>query len=90
MFTEKAKIVDSGSLCSTRETTGSKLQYEPCLFSVACSYTNLSIAGENWRLGKGSCAEKAKIVDRGSLCSEPESTGCNLQYDPYLFSVAGS
>ena len=28
-FTEKAKIVDSGSLCSALENTGSKLQYEP-------------------------------------------------------------
>ena len=34
--------------------------------------------------------EKAKIVDRGSLCSEPESTGCKLQYDPDPFSVACS
>ena len=36
-FTEKAKIVDGRSVCSTPERTGSKLQYEPHLFSVARS-----------------------------------------------------
>ena len=36
-FTEKAKIVDSGSLCIATESTGSKLQYKPYLFSVAGS-----------------------------------------------------
>ena len=36
-FTEKAKIVDSGSLCSALESTGSKLQYEPHLYTVAHS-----------------------------------------------------
>ena len=47
-FAEKAKIVDRGSLCSTLESTGSKLQYDPYLISVACSYTELSISGEIW------------------------------------------
>ena len=42
------------------------------------------------RSGKGSFTEKDKIFDRGSLCSEPESTGCKLQYELYLFSVACS
>ena len=32
--TEKAKIVDRSCLCSAPESTGSKLQYEQCLFSV--------------------------------------------------------
>ena len=36
-YTEKTKIVDRGSLCSAHESTGSKLQHEPYLFSVACS-----------------------------------------------------
>ena len=45
------------------------------------------IRGEIGRLGKGSFTENAKIVDRGALCSEPESTGCKLQYDPDHFSV---
>ena len=36
-FTEKAKIVDKGSLCSALESTGCKLESEPCLFSVECS-----------------------------------------------------
>ena len=36
-FTEKAKIVDRSFLCSASESTGSKLQYEQCLFSVGCS-----------------------------------------------------
>ena len=40
------------------------------------------------RSGNGSFTEKAKIVDRGSICSTPESTGCNVQYEPFLFSIA--
>ena len=36
-FTEKAMIVDRSSLCSAPENTGSKLQNEHYLFSVACS-----------------------------------------------------
>ena len=31
------------------------------------------------KIGKGSSIEKAKIVDRGSLCNAPESTGSKLQ-----------
>ena len=34
--------------------------------------------------------EKAKLVDRGSICITPESTGSNHQYDPFHFSVACS
>ena len=67
-----------------------KLQYEPCLFSEACSRTKLSMSVKIWRSGKESFTEKAKIVDRGSICSTPESTGSKLQYEPYLFSVACS
>ena len=36
-YTEKAKIVDRGSLCSAHESSGSKLHYEPYPFFVACS-----------------------------------------------------
>ena len=36
-YTENAKIVEKGALCSAHESTGSKLQYEPYPFSVACS-----------------------------------------------------
>ena len=36
-YTEKAKFVDRGSLCSAHESKGEKLKYEPDLFSVACS-----------------------------------------------------
>ena len=36
-LTEEAKIVDGRSVCSTPESTGTKLQYEPHLFSVAHS-----------------------------------------------------
>ena len=43
---EKAKIVDRGSLCKAPESTGSKVQYDPYLFSVACSLTELSISGK--------------------------------------------
>ena len=38
-FTEEAKIINWGSLCSAHESTGSMLHYEPYLFSVACSLT---------------------------------------------------
>ena len=87
---EKAKIVDRGSLCSAPEGTGSKVQYEPYLFLLACSMTELSILGKIWRSGKGLFTEKAKIVDIGSLCSAPENTGSKLQYEPYLICVACS
>ena len=33
MSAEKAKIVDKGSQCSALESTGCKLESEPCLFS---------------------------------------------------------
>ena len=49
---KKAKIVDGRSVCSTPESTGSKLQCEPHLFSVACSQTELSTLGENWKIWK--------------------------------------
>ena len=70
------------------ESTGSNLQHEPYLFSVGCSQTKLSISVKIWVSGKGSFAERAKNVDRGSLCSALESIGSKLQYEPYLFSVA--
>ena len=37
----KAKKFKRGSKCSPRELTCSKLQYDPYLISVACSYTDL-------------------------------------------------
>ena len=49
-FTEKGKIVDRGSICSSPESTGSNLQYQPSLFSVACSQTNLSISVKIWEI----------------------------------------
>ena len=36
----------------------------------------------------GSYTEKAKIVDRGSICSSPKNTGSKPQYEPFVFSVA--
>ena len=44
LYTDKAKIIDRGSICSAPEITGSKLQFEPYLFSVACSKTELTIS----------------------------------------------
>ena len=72
------------------ESTGSKVQYEPYLFSVACSWTELSISGNVWISGNGSFSEKAKIVDSGSICSAPENSSSKPQYEPFLFSVAGT
>ena len=37
LFTEKGKIVDRGYHSCALESTGCKLQYEPDLFSGACS-----------------------------------------------------
>ena len=48
LFTEKAKIIDRGYQSCALESTGGKLQYEPYLFSVACSWTNLSISVKIW------------------------------------------
>ena len=45
------------------------------------------ILGKFGRSGKGSFTEKAKIVNACSLCSAPESTGFELQCDPYLISA---
>ena len=47
-YTEKSKIVDRGSICSAHESTGSKLQHEPYLFSVASSKTKISISVKIW------------------------------------------
>ena len=37
-----------------------------------------------------SFTDKAKTVDRGYKSCAHESTGCKLQYEPYLFSVVCS
>ena len=34
--------------------------------------------------------EKAKIVNRGSICSAPENTGADPKYEPFLCYVAYS
>ena len=88
-FTEKANIVDRCSKCSAPECTGSKLQYEPFLLrSVFLDW--VIHFGKIWRSGKVSFTEKAKIVNRGCLCSARESTASKLQYDLYFISVARS
>ena len=61
-FTEKAKIVNSGSLRSGRESTCSKLEYDPYLISVACSYTWLSIWGNLGDQAKGRSPKKLKSL----------------------------
>ena len=45
-FTEKAKIIDRGSVCIASERTCSKLRFDPDIISVACSQTELSISVE--------------------------------------------
>ena len=84
----KVKIFHRVSLCIASERTCSKLQYNPYLISVASSQTELSISGKLGRAGKGSFIEKAKVVDRGSVCIASKSTCSKLQYDPYHISVA--
>ena len=78
-FTEEAKIIGRGSICSAPERTGSELQCEPFLCSVACSKTELSFREKFGISGKRSFAEKAKFVDRSSLCSALESAVSKLQ-----------
>ena len=46
--------------------------------------------GKFGRSGKGSFTEKAKTVNRGSVCIVSERTCSKLQYVPYLISVACS
>ena len=89
-YTEKDKIVDGRSVCSTPESTGSKHQYQPHLFSAAHSQTELSVSGKIRKIRKTVAHRKAKMVDRSSLCSAPESTGFKLQYEQSLFSVGCS
>ena len=68
------------------------LSYNMILISSPWRVPRLSCAfwEKFGRTGKGSFTVKDKIVDRCSLCSAPEYTGCKLQNDPYLFSVACS
>ena len=49
-FTEIAKIVNSCTLCSETKSTGSKLQYDSYLFSVACSQTEIFISVNTWNI----------------------------------------
>ena len=50
LFTQNAKPVHCASQRSPRESTCSKLQYDPYLISVACSYTELSIWEKIWTI----------------------------------------
>ena len=88
-FAEKPKIINSGCLCCPRESTCSKN-----MILISSPYLVLTpsypIRGKFGRTGKGSSNEKAKIVDRGSLCNGPESTCSKVQYESYFFSVACS
>ena len=47
---EKAITVDRASLCNAPESTGSKLQYDPYLISVACSQTELTTSEKLWEI----------------------------------------
>ena len=87
LYTEKAKIIDRGSICSAPESTGSKLQFEPYLFSVACSHTELSISRKIWEIKYRVIFRKGEIIDRGSQCNVLVITGCKLVPEPCLFSV---
>ena len=49
---KRGKIVDRASLSDAPESTCSKLQYEPFLYSVACSLTKVIHFGGNWEIRK--------------------------------------
>ena len=50
----------------------------------------LSFGWNFWRSGKEAFNEKAKIINRGSLCCARESTGSELQDDVTPLSNTGS
>ena len=59
--------------------------------SPSCvSRPNYPFRGKFERSSKCSFTEKAKIVDRGSVCIASDRSCSKLQYDPYLISVACS
>ena len=62
-FTEKAKIVVRGSIRSAAERSGSELQYEPFLCSIVVPRASYPFRENLGRSGKGSFAEKAKMVN---------------------------
>ena len=71
-FTDKAKIVDRGYKSCALESTGCM----NLIFSPQCVPRQIYPFLEKFsRSGKGSITEKAKIVDRCSICSVPEGTG---------------
>ena len=85
-FTEKAKIIDRGSICSAPERTGSELQCEPFLCSVACSKTELSFQQNFGRTVKGSFTVKLKsliVVPLAHLKVRVLSFNMNLISSPY-------
>ena len=63
-----------GCECRGDERTCTKIQYEPYLISVACSYTELSICRKFGRIGQGDFPENAKKFEKGSLRIVNEST----------------
>ena len=47
-ITVESKVVNKNTQCSPRESTCSKLQYDPYLISVACVHTVLSTSEKLW------------------------------------------
>ena len=89
-FTDKAKIVDIGSKCSAPECTGYNLQYEHFPSPKCVPRPSYAFREKFGDQGKCRSRKKAKIVNRGCLCSDSESTCSKLQYDLYFFSVVCS
>ena len=70
-----------------------KIQVLSCIMNLISSpqqapRPSYPFRGKFGRSGKGSFTEKAKIVQRVSLCIALEKTCSKLQYDAYLISVA--
>ena len=61
-FTEKAKIVNRGSQCSPRESTCSKLQYDPYLISYRVLIPSYPFQKDLGHKVKGSFPKKLKIL----------------------------
>ena len=89
-FPEGAQTIDGVSNGTRLEVLVFRLNMDLLCFTEGIPCMSYSISVKFGGSGKGSFTEKAKIVDRDSLCNAPDSTGSKFEYEPYLFSVACS
>ena len=71
-------------LCSSPESTGSKLQYVFVSSPRRVPRPSYLFRGKIGGAGRGSITEIAEIVNSSSRCSAHESTDSKLQYVPFI------